>query len=168
MPAGGSRSPCGKVAGILASHFCQDEKKKPAIISLYHSQAAVNHPSRLIPESLNILARRPTPISWPWCGFGSLTRTAPFVMNSWSVPVNGPLNPKSPSRRISSRLDTGASLFDNRHRLQGNKYCVTIDRWDGMSHPEAQHYPSFNCADKLPAAFFNGLAGGPHTRQSGD
>jgi hypothetical protein len=131
-------------------------------------QATENHSSRLIPESLKILTRRSAPISWPWCGFGSLTRTAPFVMNSWSVPVNGPLNPRSPSRRISSRLDTGISLFDNRHRLQRHKYCVAIDRRDGMPHSQAQYYPSFNCADKLPAAFFNGLAGGPHSRQPGN
>ena len=36
----------------------------------------------------------------------------------------------------------------------------------GLSHPESQHYPALNSADKLFAAFFKGLAGSPYSLQS--
>jgi hypothetical protein len=45
---------------------------------------------------------------------------------------------------------------------------VAIDGWDRVTHSQAQNYPFFYCADKLLAAFFKGLAGGPDTLQAGN
>jgi hypothetical protein len=39
---------------------------------------------------------------------------------------------------------------------------------DGMAHSQAQDYPLFNCADKLSPAFFEGLAAGPDSWESGN
>ena len=37
-----------------------------------------------------------------------------------------------------------------------------------MTHSQAQHYPLFNCADKLSTALFKGFAAGPDPLQAGN
>jgi len=52
-----------KAAGVRSMALLPGRKSSHQ--SQFPFQAALNHSSRLIPESLKILTRRSTPISWP-------------------------------------------------------------------------------------------------------
>ena len=79
-----------------------------------------SHSSREIPACLKTFMSRSTLMSSPRCELGMTTESSPLAITSCFDPGNGPSNPNSLNRRMSSFLETAVSLFDNAYRLHRN------------------------------------------------